>query len=257
MSNVDVTRLLELRQGESGRLFEAMRVSPDLRRWLARSRYDDLTPEKGSARQLIMRDLSEMFGQEGPRLKMLTLPGPFWVFEKRMLRRYRQKRDWVFVGLEKAPKLFKLATAFMPNSNKGFKCRFSEEGQCPSVTNSKTAVLINGDIHKWLDVGVRHDNNQFDAIWLDLNAPIHERLLGSIGSIAAKGFLRSPGYLVVSFQVGRETLRAMRLIEKAGGRSDLIRETIKSAFAGSTKELHCHRYGNGTQFIQIGFKTTH
>ena len=252
MSRVDSQDLLSLRTGQKFRRFERLGISNDLRRILRDSKNSDWSEGKTYARDLIIRDVLNRFGRKGHNLRMLTLPGPYWIFEKIMLRKFRQSRQITFIGVERAKQLFRLAASTMPKTNKPLKCSHNTTTGGHKISNGKNAVLIHANVHQMLLDDDLHDES-FDAIWLDLSSPITEKVIQSIIRIGEGNKIRRPGYLALTLQASRESLATMRLIEQDGGRSSLLRGLMADIFGEAANETHFHRYGNNNQMIQIGF----
>lgn len=100
------------------------------------------------------------------KIDILTLPSAWWNFEKLMVKSIKDRNINFFfytTACEKNLKIFKVACANMPRTNKGIKYQFSERLQAERLSSS-VASLYYMDVFDYL----KYTNIKFDFIWLDL-----------------------------------------------------------------------------------------
>ena len=178
------------------------------------------------------------------KIKGLTMPGAWWAFERKLFRTFRQSNTRVsIVGIEKQKHLFTMAALYMSKQNKPLKIKHSEEVDGHAVSNGKDRVLINGDIHKYIDAP-NERNQRYNFIWLDLQGPISERLVKSLQGL--RKWISKNAIVAVTVSVGRESLKTTRRIN--GDRLKYLSVDIPALLGGEV--IDTYRYSDGATMIQ-------
>lgn len=190
------------------------------------------------------RVLDAVVAMEAQKIKALTLPGPWWNFEKALDRKFRQgKRTASYVGVENNLRLFQMAACYIAKKNKPLKIKHSEETDSHAVTNGKNFCLVHGDIHKFIAADNALDN-RYNVIWLDLNSSITPRLLTTLRSLHRW----TSEYAIIALTVlaAREPLRITELMK--GDRMKYIKEAIPLLLGGRLIDIY--RYADESPMIQ-------
>lgn len=129
--------------------------------------------KKDIARTELITFTHSYFNKHGyKKVRGLTLPGIWFMFEKELLRASwngsRETRiTYTFHCCEIDYKLFKIAAAKMPSSNKGIRAnRHNNELNRSVITNGNNVCLFYADIFEFVKV----TDKKFDFIWLDITS---------------------------------------------------------------------------------------
>jgi hypothetical protein len=169
--------------------------------------------EKAFARQKII----DLFRCWPTKLKLLTLPGPEWQFERELLERRNLPTN--IIGVEYDRILFAAAKKNKPH---GCKLLFA------NIDNIMTTT-----------------DDAFDAVWLDYHGLITSKRLTIIKRFYY-GFIRST--LILTMRRGRGPLEIHDAIDRAGGHS----RWLKQHFAGHV--LHNIEYCDTAAMIQFAVR---
>lgn len=239
--------------------FGLTRLSENERR-LALNLYD-LPPEhaKQYTRDRLIRTIIETIKlkQKG-QIKILTLPGAWWRFEKSLRHEIRaRKRSWraSFLSFEKNIRLFQMASSMILVANKPLKVKYSEECNAYAVGNGRDAFLVNGDVHDYLSKE-NHRDQRFRAIWLDLSSPYSEKIQKSISNIYEKWYVpNQSGVFAITVLCGRESLKIGGKMRDYGDRIQWLVKDIQQLIGVKSLLLYALRHQTiKTTMLHMVFK---
>lgn len=182
--------------------------------------------EKDAARSLLL-DLFEPEAWEGP-LRILTMPGLTWQFERGLLR--RREGDWV----KGKPKRTRITSIESDRS-----IYYASIGQIPGlhVDNALTKVMrpppfaehairtryVEGYYFGNVDDLMRDPPGQWDAVWLDYTGPLSIERMKIIAQFYEQAVR---GILIVTALKARWPRETSAAIARAGGYSAWLRKQL-------------------------------
>lgn len=204
----------------------------------------DCRDQKNKARGRI---LGAIINAGFKKLKCLTLPGPWWSFEKDLIKISPRASC---VGIERSRRLFNAAAHRIPKSNKSLKALYSEECDGEAITNGKGFCLIHGDIHCFLRAENKHDQ-RFNFVWLDLHQQINDNLLCSLKHLP--GRLCPESIVAITVMAGRESVKITELMER--DRLGFIKNRLGGHFNGRIIDTYRYHDKRGATMIQAIYRT--
>lgn len=195
--------------------------------------------EKSAARRLIL----DLFHPDKwpDRLRMLTMPGLHWKFERKLLG--MREGDWMsstasparkthFTSAENNRSIFTASMHKLPRNYREIiqetaPWSFAEIG---FSTGLVTHFFCNVDDlmgHEW--------DRHFDAAWLDYTGPLSIERLNLIRRFHEKYLGR--GILIITALRARWNRESVDAIEKAGGHSEWLRQNLAGAILHDIKYM--------------------
>ena len=130
---------------------------------------ENLRPGKTKGRQQLL----DRFGKGWRRrLSILTLPGAFWIFEKKLLAARRHLPPTRIVSLEYDPTVYAAAMFEIPSQRGGI----SHVATHPSALSTVTTDMIHRYHQAWFEDFVAADAGIFDVAWIDFNGPPEQQI---------------------------------------------------------------------------------
>lgn len=182
------------------------------------------TPGKSSARGELS-DLARRHFQGVKTVRLLTLPGAWWHFEKIALRNWsRDKIRLAIHACEINPAIFHIAATRMPQvDRRGLLLkRCKEVSDCHVVSNRRNAILLNCDIHRFIAA----TDKKFHMVWLDLMSQTTDTLVRTARRL--NDIIEPHSAIAVNVLQGRESnsvTMAMGKRNRVQYWSDLIAES--------------------------------
>lgn len=190
----------------------------------ARTRFFRHSNGKSEARSELARICRTFLaGRKGVRV--LSLPGCWWHFEKALLGENGRKWTPTFIGCEFDRRVFPLATLRMPHKPNGarpIRCKkMAELGDCDVISNSRDAILVNADIHQFIKV----TNKKFRLIWFDLMSMTTRKLLKSMKE--SLRVLEPECVLALNVLIGRESIDLIADMRKFPDRAAFLADFVQ------------------------------
>jgi hypothetical protein len=156
--------------------------------------------EKNRAR----RQVFHLYSRYPKPLRLLTLPGIKWNFERGILDHRRWGRPTSFVAAECDPAIYRASLAFMPRDSKGMA----------QVDTEK--LTFKSDVVKWYECGpvenlILRTNERFTGAWLDFNGQLNEGRIAAVAEL----WKRVSDSMVVTFLGSRYDSTVERMLARA------------------------------------------
>ncbi len=198
--------------------------------------------------------IDEIFKIKWPHktIRLLTLPGAWWHFERQVgvIPKHSRFSHFSLTCCERDRIVFNNAALRLPRGKRGIKIGWMKElNNAKVVTNRNDIVLINCNIADFMAITER----KYDVVWLDFCGPIHDNVMDSIAT--TKRVVRTPGLLAITFMKGRETPFYTDLIhQNPNGRAGMITNQIKEMVNPEIEQVYISEYKDTTEMIHMIFK---
>lgn len=179
----------------------------------ARTHAPQTSPGKTSARAKLLDLVSAHFAGQ-TRIKTLSLPGVWWIFERALLRQFP---DSPIIGVEREWQTFRASVLHMPKKGVLHHCQKARMGNAPYVRNTSGQALIYGDVFAYLTQKRERD---LDLIWLDLMGMTTEAFLQALDQCVR--VLRPNGMLAFNILQGRELPEILKRIQMFDSREEFL-----------------------------------
>jgi len=184
--------------------------------------------------------------KEGTPVRILSLPGPWWHFEKNLLRRFPSQAALRFTCCETNKKVYALAAARMPGAA-SFRV-INLDGA--SAVNGGKITLLQVPVQKLLQV----TNKRFHIAWLDLFGPITKDFLGSLERLSHLIPAKGPVVIAFNVQVGREATAISFAMQPYKNRWDFLTDFVTSRFGEEFVRAQKEIYTDGrASRLQMAF----
>lgn len=202
-------------------------------------------PEKTAARDAILRLFSRRAWPNG--LKIVTMPGLNWIFERRLLEmressgklnRGKLSRTYIW-SIEGDEGIFRSSLANMPGCSHGLAERWAVEGS----TCAMRTPLIQRYNRCWFEDYAHLDHPSVDAAWFDFNGPLTERRLEGLVRFWEN---RVRSYLIVTVLNGRTTGMINELLDTHGSVARLLQ-----VFMPQSSIVEDRRYADTCPMAQV------
>jgi hypothetical protein len=181
---------------------------------------------------------------------VLSLPGPWWNFERSLRTQTRRKLS--FVCCENDPTIFRLASANIPHKRTGasgkVRSKFqSELGNADVVTNGHSTCLINCDVCDQ----IRVTDKKFNIVYLDFCSPLTPKILECIDNVPR--VLAADAVFAIAFMAARESLAMLKSMHPHKSRMAFINDWVETA---GFEKRSMWAWNDGSPMVQILFSFT-
>jgi hypothetical protein len=173
------------------------------------------------------------------QIKMLTLPGAWWHFEKKFIPTTFNNHTLNVVGCEKNHQIFKLAAKNFP---------------VPKTWHTHNWVTGNNVCLLRKDIGdfISSTEDKFDVVWLDHCGPVSDKFLDSL--IPLKKVLNPTALLAITILKARERPFFTQGINESGGRINFLTDLVKGLISSQFKLISVKEYCDSSPMLQAIFK---